>query len=139
MHTGFGWRHPEYSQKGCETHLAPSPATDAVREPPAHKMRRRRVGHTPRRRPDLVDPHRKCLAGTSTPYGEGTCECVPNVDRGISRRELVVGIDVPGGIRNREADGVARCDRQNRRDIAREVAVQHVRGERERVDQIATK
>src|SRR5436305_1675070 len=130
MHPGLGGRHSEDSQEGCETYCLPSPMADPIREPPADEMRRLRVRDAPRGRSDFVNTHDQRLADTSAPYRDRSHERVPDVERRISGDELVLRLDVPRGVRHREAHPVAWLDGQHRFEIARKIPVERFVAER---------
>src|SRR6478672_3100922 len=75
---------------------------------------------------DLVDPDRERLARAGSANLDRPDQRVSCVELLVARLERLAGRDMPTRVETRESDGVAAVDREDRRQVAREVAVQRV-------------
>src|SRR6476620_5093023 len=73
---------------------------------------------------DLVDPDRERLARAGSANLDRPDQRVSCVELLVARLERLAGRDMPTRVETRESDGVAAVDREDRRQVAREVAVQ---------------
>jgi hypothetical protein len=87
--------------------------------------------HAPRARHDLVDRDGERLPRQRAADLDRAGERVARVELGIARLELLAGVEVPTGVRHRDAHRVARIDDEHRLEAAREVAVQRAPLERQ--------
>jgi hypothetical protein len=85
------------------------------------------VGDAPRPDPHLVDPHLQRLSGSRSAHLDGADERVTGVALvtiGRTEFEAVARYVAPAGVQARERDRVSRLDRQDRLEVAGEVAVE---------------
>src|SRR5215210_3566779 len=125
-------RHSEDAEKGRELDRPTQGAADPAVELPPHRLvadiRPAPVGGK-----HLVDRDRERLPWAGTPDFDRPGERVTLVLRVVPRREALLAGQMPAPVRRREADGVARVDREHRLEVAREVPVEDARLQRQLV------
>ena len=152
MHAGLGRRHPEHAREGTKVDLTSllvatrsrsrieAPAQDAgltVSEPEVVVERRGPAGgerRTPGADPHLVDPHLERLSGLRPADLERPDQRVTVVELRFAWLEPVGRCDMPACVEAGEGNRVATVDRQDRRQVPREVAVERAPLERDLVD-----
>src|SRR5262249_52819889 len=149
---GVGRRHADHAQEGTQLHLEAAlvactsgvrvqlPAKEAVRafadlEPVVEPGRPPRSdGEAELADTNLVDAHLERLPRARVAHLDRPDQCMAFVELCIAWLELLARTDVPARVEAGERDRVAAVDREDRREIRREVAVERAAIERDLVD-----
>src|SRR6185436_4744966 len=126
----------EYAEEGREAHRSAAGVAEAVAQLPVDTIPRLVEGLAPTARDDLVDADGEHLPDVSAAHLDRAEERVARVHAGVGPLELLVRAEPPRRVGQREADGVARIDGENRRQFSRERSVQPRGPERQLVDHV---